>query len=137
MTGLLLGVFAFFGIHLLLWLQRGLVGKMRGEFKAGHGGHGPYVRRFSRAADLDARLDRGQLPAAVDHRPAAQVRDGAVGRHDDQVPRRRALRGHPPPHRRDHHVRLLCRAPGRAGLRRGSSRARAASSGAGVRWCRS
>ncbi len=48
MTGLLLGVFAFFGIHLLLWLQRGLVGKLRGEFKAGHGGHGPYVKRFSR-----------------------------------------------------------------------------------------
>jgi cytochrome b subunit of formate dehydrogenase len=49
MTGLLLGVFAFFGIHLLLWLQRGIVGKLRGEFPSGHGGHGPYVRRFSRA----------------------------------------------------------------------------------------
>jgi cytochrome b subunit of formate dehydrogenase len=48
MTGLLLGVFAFFGIHLLLWLQRGVVGKMRGEFKSGHGGSGPYVRRFTR-----------------------------------------------------------------------------------------
>jgi len=48
MTGLLLGVFAFFGIHLLLWLQRGLVGKLRGEFKSGHGGSGPYVKRFSR-----------------------------------------------------------------------------------------
>jgi cytochrome b subunit of formate dehydrogenase len=48
MTGLLLGVFAFFGIHLLLWLQRALVGKLRGEFKAGHGGEGPYVRRFRR-----------------------------------------------------------------------------------------
>ena len=48
MTGLLLGVFAFFGIHLLLWLQRGIVGKMRGEFQAGHAGNGPYVRRFSR-----------------------------------------------------------------------------------------
>jgi cytochrome b subunit of formate dehydrogenase len=48
MTGLLLGVFAFFGIHLLLWLQRGIVGKLRGEFPSGHGGHGPYVRRFHR-----------------------------------------------------------------------------------------
>lgn len=47
MTGLLLGVFAFFGIHLLLWLQRGLVGKMRGEFPSGHGGSGPYVKRFN------------------------------------------------------------------------------------------
>ena len=48
MTGLLLGVFGFFFIHLLLWLQRGLVGKLRGEFKNGHGGVGPYVQRFSR-----------------------------------------------------------------------------------------
>jgi len=47
MTGLLLGVFGFFGLHALLWLQRTLVGKLRGEFKAGHGGAGPYIRRFS------------------------------------------------------------------------------------------
>ena len=49
MTGLLLGVFAFFFAHDFLWLQRALVGKMRGEFKAGHGGSGPYVKRFSNA----------------------------------------------------------------------------------------
>jgi len=47
MTGLLLGVFGFFGLHDLLWLQRTLVGKLRGEFKAGHGGSGQYVRRFT------------------------------------------------------------------------------------------
>ena len=47
MTGLLLGVFAFFGLHGLLWMQRALVGKLRGEFTIGHGGDGPYVRRFS------------------------------------------------------------------------------------------
>ncbi len=47
MTGLLLGVFAFFFIHDFLWLQRALVGKLRGEFKSGHGGPGPYVKRFS------------------------------------------------------------------------------------------
>ncbi len=47
MTALLLGVFAFFFIHDFLWLQRALVGKARGEFKAGHGGSGPYVKRFS------------------------------------------------------------------------------------------
>ena len=34
MTGLLLGVFGFFGLHDLLWLQRALVGKLRGEFGA-------------------------------------------------------------------------------------------------------
>jgi cytochrome b subunit of formate dehydrogenase len=49
MTTLLLGVFGFFGVHDLLWLQRTLVGRLRGEFKAPHGGPGPYVRRFSRA----------------------------------------------------------------------------------------
>jgi cytochrome b subunit of formate dehydrogenase len=49
MTGLLLGVFAFFFIHDFLWLQRALVGKMRGEYKAGHSSAGPYVKRFSNA----------------------------------------------------------------------------------------
>jgi cytochrome b subunit of formate dehydrogenase len=48
MTALLLGVFGFFGVHDLLWLQRTLVGKLRGEFRAPHGGPGPYIRRFSR-----------------------------------------------------------------------------------------
>jgi cytochrome b subunit of formate dehydrogenase len=47
MTGLLLGVFGFFGLHGLLWLQRALVGKLRGEFKFGHHSDGPHVRRFS------------------------------------------------------------------------------------------
>jgi cytochrome b subunit of formate dehydrogenase len=47
MTLLLLGVFGFFGVHALLWLQRTLVGRLRGEFKVEHGGPGPYVRRFS------------------------------------------------------------------------------------------
>jgi len=47
MTLLLLGVFGFFGLHALLWLQRTLVGRLRGEFKVQHGGPGPYVRRFT------------------------------------------------------------------------------------------
>ena len=47
MTGLLAGVFGFFGLHGLLWMQRALVGKLRGEFNFGHSGPGPYVRRFS------------------------------------------------------------------------------------------
>ncbi len=46
MTLLLLGVFGFFGLHAALWLQRTLVGRLRGEFKVQHGGPGPYVRRF-------------------------------------------------------------------------------------------
>ncbi len=48
MLALLVGVFAFFGIHDLLWLQRAFVGTVRGEFH--HRGNaretGPYVRRF-------------------------------------------------------------------------------------------
>ncbi|MBT8091523.1 MAG: hypothetical protein KJN77_00700, partial [Gammaproteobacteria bacterium] len=49
MTGLLIGVFAFFGVHDLLWLQRSLVGVLRGEFdEERYGGSGQYIRRFRR-----------------------------------------------------------------------------------------
>jgi cytochrome b subunit of formate dehydrogenase len=47
MVALLLGVFAFFGVHDILWLQRSLVGVMRGEYKIDDDGDGRYVRRFS------------------------------------------------------------------------------------------
>jgi len=47
MTGLLAGVFGFFGLHGLLWLQRSVVGMLRGEFKMDHHAAGPYIRRFS------------------------------------------------------------------------------------------
>jgi cytochrome b subunit of formate dehydrogenase len=47
MTVLLLGVFGFFGLHDLLWLQRSIVGKLRGEFPAPKTHDGPYVRRFT------------------------------------------------------------------------------------------
>jgi cytochrome b subunit of formate dehydrogenase len=47
MTALLLGVFGFFGLHDLLWLQRALVGRLRGEWGAGHAKTGPYIRRFN------------------------------------------------------------------------------------------
>ncbi|MDP1900283.1 MAG: cytochrome b/b6 domain-containing protein [Rubrivivax sp.] len=46
MTSLLLGVFGFFGLHGLLWMQRAVVGRMRGEFTTGHSSPGPWVRRF-------------------------------------------------------------------------------------------
>ena len=45
MTGLLLGVFGFFGLHGFLWMQRALVGKLRGEFPP-QDRSGPHVRRF-------------------------------------------------------------------------------------------
>ncbi len=48
MTSLLIGVIAFFAIHDTLWLQRSLVGVLRGEFKEGPES-GQYVRRFRRA----------------------------------------------------------------------------------------
>jgi cytochrome b subunit of formate dehydrogenase/nitrate/TMAO reductase-like tetraheme cytochrome c subunit len=47
MTALLLGVFAFFGVHDILWLQRSLAGVLRGEFKNEHDDDSQYVRRFS------------------------------------------------------------------------------------------
>ncbi len=43
---LLFGVFAFFGLHTVLWLQRSIVGMLRGEIKR-HPVEGPYVQRFS------------------------------------------------------------------------------------------
>jgi len=48
MMALLIGVFAFFAIHDLLWLQRILVGMLRGEHHAMRFGRqkGAYVRRF-------------------------------------------------------------------------------------------
>jgi thiosulfate reductase cytochrome b subunit len=48
MMSLLIGVFAFFGIHDLLWLQRAAVGALRGEYGDNRNGlqKGKYVRRF-------------------------------------------------------------------------------------------
>ncbi len=47
MTLLLIGVFVFFGLHDSLWLQRTIVGVLRGEFKEEAGASTQYVRRFS------------------------------------------------------------------------------------------
>ncbi len=50
MSGLLISVFAFFGVHDLLWLQRSLVGTLRGEFEEERrAAGGQWVRRFRRA----------------------------------------------------------------------------------------
>ena len=49
MMSLLIGVFAFFGIHDLLWLQRSLVGTLRGEFEEERSAaSGQWIRRFRR-----------------------------------------------------------------------------------------
>lgn len=52
MTSLLVGVFGFFGLHTLLWLQRTLVALSRGELEAERTKEGPWVRRFSRTQVL-------------------------------------------------------------------------------------
>ncbi len=54
MTALLIGVFGFFGLHDLLWLQRSIVGLARGEAATLRNlRQGPYVRRFGK---LEIRL---------------------------------------------------------------------------------
>jgi thiosulfate reductase cytochrome b subunit len=45
MTGLLIGTFGFFTLHGILWLQRAIVGKRRGELPM-WSEDGPWVRRF-------------------------------------------------------------------------------------------
>ena len=45
---LLIGVFGFFGLHDILWLQRSIVGKLRGEFNSGPYHDPRYIRRFSK-----------------------------------------------------------------------------------------
>jgi cytochrome b subunit of formate dehydrogenase len=47
MTGLLIGVFAFFGLHDTFWLQRQIVGVLRGEFEEDSAKQGQWVTRFS------------------------------------------------------------------------------------------
>ena len=111
MTGLLLGVFGFFFIHLFLWLQRGLVGKLRGEFKTWTRRVRPLCATFQPRPDLDACLDRDQLPAAVDHGPAAEIRGRPLGEVNDRPAGRSACCRPAASHRCDHHVRLLRGAP--------------------------
>jgi cytochrome b subunit of formate dehydrogenase len=48
MHALIIGVFGFFGIHAILWLQRGIVGLKRGEFMGHHSPSNTYIRRFKK-----------------------------------------------------------------------------------------
>ncbi len=47
MVALLAGVFGFFGLHTLLWLQRSLVGRARGELPPLKHFGGPHLQRFT------------------------------------------------------------------------------------------
>ncbi len=50
MTALLIGVFSFFGLHTVLWVQRAVVAWARGEVHPLHSaGDGPWVRRFRKS----------------------------------------------------------------------------------------
>jgi cytochrome b subunit of formate dehydrogenase len=80
MHALLIGVFGFFGIHALLWLQRGIVGLKRGEFAGHHSPSGQFVRRF-RNVDIKMHimiivtfltLASTGLPLKFSHAPWAQ-----------------------------------------------------------------
>ena len=47
MVVLLAGVFGFFGLHTLLWFQRSLVGRLRGELPPLRRFGGPHIQRFT------------------------------------------------------------------------------------------
>ena len=47
MVVLLAGVFGFFGLHTLLWLQRSIVGRLRGELPPLTHFGGPHIQRFT------------------------------------------------------------------------------------------
>jgi cytochrome b subunit of formate dehydrogenase len=47
MVALIAGVFGFFGLHTLLWLQRSLVGRLRGELPPLRHFGGPHIQRFT------------------------------------------------------------------------------------------
>ena len=47
MLVLLIGVFGFFGLHTLLWLQRSFVGRLRGELRRVSHFGGPHIQRFT------------------------------------------------------------------------------------------
>ncbi len=123
MTLLLLGVFGFFGLHALLWLQRTLVGRLRGEFKVEHVGPGPYVRRFTTTQMWlhvsiilsFLLLSVTGLPLKFAAAPWAPGLMNALGGRD---------RGLPAPVRSDRDVRLFRRAPVDAVPRRRAQEAR-------------
>jgi cytochrome b subunit of formate dehydrogenase len=87
MHALIIGVFGFFGIHALLWLQRGIVGLKRGEFIGHDSASGQYVRRF-RNRDITMHiiiivtfltLAATGLPLKFSHAPWAQTLMGWWG----------------------------------------------------------
>ena len=87
MHALVIGVFGFFGIHAILWLQRGIVGLKRGEFVGHHSASGQYVRRF-KSRDIKMHiliivtfltLASTGLPLKFSHTPWAQMLIGWFG----------------------------------------------------------
>jgi cytochrome b subunit of formate dehydrogenase len=87
MIGLLLGVFSFFGIHDFLWLQRTVVGVVRGEYATDLEGGDQYIRRFSKGnvwlhvtiVVTFLLLALTGLPLRFDNAPWAQQLIGLLG----------------------------------------------------------
>jgi cytochrome b subunit of formate dehydrogenase len=87
MTALLVGVFGFFAVHDLLWLQRSLVAALRGELAELRADGGPYVRRFSRlqvwmhvvVVTTFLVLAATGLPLKYHHSGWAKLLSGAMG----------------------------------------------------------
>ncbi|HKK03068.1 MAG TPA: hypothetical protein VKA17_04010, partial [Gammaproteobacteria bacterium] len=93
MHALVIGVFGFFGIHAILWLQRGIVGLKRGEFVGHHSASGQYVRRFKKR-DISMHkliivtfllLAATGLPLKFSHAPWAQILMGWFGGLDNTM----------------------------------------------------
>ena len=109
MTGLLLGVFTFFGAHTLMWLGRSVwlyrhdsKTYREAKFEVQQGRRVVHPLRAVRA--LPALPGGDQFPAAGDHRHAAQVLLHRLGEDDLLDSRRSGDRAHAPPLRRDRHL---------------------------------
>ena len=120
MTALLVGVFAFFGVHTVVWLVRAVYlylhdSKKFREAKVSTQDGRRMVHPLPAVRALPALPGGHQLPAAGHHRHAAQVLlhrlgQGALPRH-----RRRGNRPRAAPLRRDRHLPLFRPARGVAG----------------------
>ncbi|HUP62220.1 MAG TPA: cytochrome c3 family protein [Thermoanaerobaculia bacterium] len=87
MKWLLIGVFAFFGLHTLLWLQRSIVGAIRGEFPKHESASGRWIIRFKKKHRLThiaivvsfLALAATGLPLMYSHQPWGKTLARAFG----------------------------------------------------------
>lgn len=87
MKWLLIGVFLFFGIHTVLWIQRSIVASIRGELPKHESKSGRWVRRFKKKHRLThiaivvsfLTLAATGLPLMYSHQPWGKALAGAFG----------------------------------------------------------